>query len=76
MEAVEGLGRQRLPKGVEDGVWVAGDLPFGGVVIVPSSGTFLLIRPAKWDKLTSEREQAGPDHRQARARQADLGRIH
>jgi hypothetical protein len=75
MEAVEGLGRQRRPEGVEDGVWVAGDLPFGGVVIVPSNGSYLLIRPAKWEKLASEREQAGPD-RIARAQRAGLGRIH
>ncbi len=75
MEAVEGLGRQRRPEGFEDGVWIAGDLPFGGVVIAPDSGSFLLIRPEKWEKLASEREQAGPD-RIARAKAAGLGRIH
>ncbi|WP_138908175.1 hypothetical protein [Streptomyces chryseus] len=72
---VPSRGRRRdpWPEGIENGVWVAGDLPFGGIAFVPSSGALLLMHPEKWDRLASERESAGPD-RIARAERAGLAR--
>lgn len=71
--AVDPQGRGRWPEGTKDGVWMAGDLPFGGVVVVPSSGALLLMRPEKWEETVPEREQAGAD-RITRAKEAGLGR--
>ncbi|MFJ4205252.1 hypothetical protein ACIP2Y_37255 [Streptomyces sviceus] len=61
LRAVDALERHRWPEGGEDGVWFAGDLPFGGVVVVPGSDTLLVVRPQDWDKFAPEREQADPD---------------
>ncbi|MET9513051.1 hypothetical protein ABZX62_32155 [Streptomyces flavidovirens] len=68
-----GARRHPWPEGIENGVWVAGDLPFGGIAFVPSSGALLLMHPEKWDRLASDRESAGPD-RIAKAEQAGLAR--
>jgi len=73
MRAVDALERHRWPEGAEDGVWFAGDLPFGGVVVVPSSDTLLVVRPEDWDKFAPEREQADPD-RIAKAKRARLAK--
>ncbi|MGX1886347.1 hypothetical protein [Streptomyces sp. NPDC055287] len=72
---VPSRGRRRdpWPEGIENGVWVAGDLPFGGIAFVPGSGALLLMHPEKWDRLAPDRESAGPD-RIARAEQAGLAR--
>ncbi|MGW7197286.1 hypothetical protein [Streptomyces chryseus] len=68
-----GWHRDPWPEGIESGVWVAGDLLFGGIAFVPSSGALLLMHPEKWDRLASDRESAGPD-RAARAERAGLAR--
>ncbi|MET9516906.1 hypothetical protein [Streptomyces sp. NPDC002994] len=68
-----GVWRDPWPEGIENGVWVAGDLPFGAVAFVPSSGALLLMRPEKWDRLAPERKLAGAD-RNARAERAGIAR--
>ena len=73
MRAVDALERHRWPESAEDGVWFAGDLPFGGVVVVPGSDTLLVVRPEDWDKFAEERQQAGPD-RIDRARRTCLAK--
>jgi hypothetical protein len=67
------LERHRWPAGGEDGVWFAGDLPFGGVVVVPRSDTLLVVRPQDWDKFAPERQQADPA-RVERAQRTRLAR--
>jgi len=71
MLAVEPQGLNRWPKGTEEGVWIAGDLPFGGVVVVPSSNALLLIRPENWDDAAPKRNAAAPD-RIERAKNAGI----
>jgi hypothetical protein len=71
MWAINAAGRRRWPVGTENGVWVAGDLPFGGVVVVPGSNAMLFMTPADWEKLAPKREQADAE-RIARAEQARL----
>ncbi|MDQ0993395.1 hypothetical protein [Streptomyces sp. V3I7] len=73
MKAINAAGRRRWPEGTEDGVWVAGDLVFGGVMVVPGSSAMFFLNPADWDKLASKREQAG-EERIARAEQAGINR--
>ncbi|MER6016330.1 hypothetical protein [Streptomyces bluensis] len=65
--------RNPWPKGIENGVYVAGDLPFGAVGYVPSSGAFFLMQPEDWDTTAHDRKQAAPD-RLTRAQDADLTR--
>ncbi|MGW2697174.1 hypothetical protein [Streptomyces sp. NPDC001296] len=65
--------RNPWPEGIENGVYVAGDLPFGGVGYVPSSGAFLLIQPEDWDAAAQDRKLAAPE-RITRAKEADLTR--
>ncbi|MGY0490373.1 hypothetical protein [Streptomyces sp. WG-D5] len=69
MKAVNALERHAWPAGIERGVWIAGDLPFGGVIVTPDKGELLIMQPEKWEKLAAERDSAGPD-RLAKARQA------
>ncbi|MGX1756138.1 hypothetical protein ACWIG5_04345 [Streptomyces lydicus] len=71
MLAVNAAGRRRWPEGVEGGAWLAGDLPFGGVLVVPGSNAMLFLKPADWDKTARKREEAGPE-RTARAQRAKL----
>lgn len=66
---VQGYGR--IPKGAEDGVWIAGDLPFGGVLVIPSTNTLLLMRPENWDENAPKRNGASPD-RIERAKNAGI----
>ncbi|MGW0758800.1 hypothetical protein ACWD1Y_20445 [Streptomyces sp. NPDC002814] len=68
-----GPWRNPWPEGIENGVYVAGDLPFGAVGYVPSSGTFFLMQPDDWDATADDRKQAAPD-RVTRAQNADLTR--
>ncbi|MGW0563764.1 hypothetical protein ACWDZ4_24925 [Streptomyces sp. NPDC003016] len=68
-----GPWRNPWPEGIENGVYVAGDLPFGAVGYVPSSGAFFLMQPEDWDASAHDRRQADHD-RTARARGADLTR--
>lgn len=68
-----GPWRNPWPEGIENGLYIAGDLPFGAVGYVPSSGVFLLMQPEDWDATAHDRKQA--DHgRTARAQDADLTR--
>ncbi|MFD7296474.1 hypothetical protein ACFV9W_24570 [Streptomyces sp. NPDC059897] len=69
MKAVNALERHAWPAGIGRGVWIAGDLPFGGVIVTPDSGELMVMQPEKWDKLAAERDNASSD-RTARARQA------
>ncbi|WP_432141522.1 hypothetical protein [Streptomyces sp. bgisy084] len=74
MRAVNAAGRRRWPEGVEEGgAWLAGDLPFGGVLVVPGSNAMLFLKPADWDKTARKREEAGAE-RLARAQRARLTR--
>ena len=65
--------RNPWPEGIESGVYVAGDLPFGAVGYVPSSGGFFLMQPDDWDAAAQDRKQADPDC-VTRAQDADLTR--
>ncbi|WP_158795157.1 hypothetical protein [Streptomyces sp. NRRL S-337] len=71
MLAVHAAGRRRWPEGTEDGVWFAGDLPFGGVMVVPGGKEMFFLKPADWDKTGRRRDEADPE-RLARAEQARL----
>ncbi|MFF8369039.1 hypothetical protein ACF05W_09380 [Streptomyces lydicus] len=71
MLAVNAAGRRCWPEGTEEGVWLAGDLPFGGVVVVPGGKEMFFLKPADWDKTARRRDEAGPE-RLARAQQAKL----
>ncbi|MEU6578346.1 hypothetical protein [Streptomyces sp. NPDC046805] len=73
MKAINAAGRRRWPQGAENGAWVAGDLVFGGVMVVPGSNAMLFLNPADWDKLASRREQADAE-RIARAEQAGISK--
>ncbi|MGW2721529.1 hypothetical protein [Streptomyces sp. NPDC001492] len=65
--------RNPWPEGIENGVYVAGDLPFGAVGYVPNSGRFFLMQPDDWDATVRDRKQATPD-RVTRAQDAGLTR--
>ncbi|MEU1853502.1 hypothetical protein ABZ499_30630 [Streptomyces sp. NPDC019990] len=65
--------RTPWPDGIENGVYVAGDLPFGAVGYVPSSGRFFIMQPEDWDAAAQDRKLAAPD-RIARAEEAGLTR--
>ncbi|MFF4212689.1 hypothetical protein ACFYZE_25680 [Streptomyces sp. NPDC001796] len=60
------------PKEADDGgAWFAGDIAFGGVVIIPGSNDMLFVQPADWEKYEQERTQAAPQ-RKALAEQAGI----
>ncbi|ARF57062.1 hypothetical protein [Streptomyces gilvosporeus] len=71
MLAVPAAGRRGWPEGVEEGAWVAGDLPFGGVMVLPRTHAMLFLKPADWDKTARKREEADAERR-ARAQRARL----
>ncbi|MFF7700001.1 hypothetical protein [Streptomyces lydicus] len=71
MLAVNAAGRRRWPEGTDEGVWLAGDLPFGGVMVAPGGKEMFFLKPADWDKTARRRDEADPE-RLARARQAKL----
>lgn len=68
-----GPWRNPWPEGIENGVYVAGDLPFGAVGYVPSSGAFFFMQPDGWDATAQDRNSAGPE-RITRAKDASLAR--
>ncbi|MEU0744211.1 hypothetical protein [Streptomyces sp. NPDC006134] len=75
MRAINASTVRRWPKGTEDGgAWFAGDLPFGGVMIVPGTNDMLFMQPSDWQKFADERERANPS-RIARAQQAGLNQL-
>jgi hypothetical protein len=65
--------RNPWPEGIESGVYIAGDLPFGAVGYVPSSGAFFLMQPEDWDATAQDRKLVAPD-RVTRAQDAGLTR--
>lgn len=71
MRAEDVQGRDDWPDDLKDGVWLAGDLPFGGVIVGAAGDTVMPVRPRDWNEFAQEREQAGPE-RIARAKQARL----
>ncbi|MFI2257773.1 hypothetical protein [Streptomyces tubercidicus] len=73
MLAVSAAGHRRWPESTDEGAWVAGDLPFGGVLVLPGNKSMLFMKPAHWDKLARQREQADAE-RVARAERAGLTR--
>ena len=68
-----GPWRNPWPEGIDNGVYVAGDLPFGAVGYVPSSGTFFFMQPDDWDRTAHDRKLATP-LRATRAQAAGLTR--
>ncbi|MCF6526473.1 hypothetical protein [Streptomyces sp. JJ36] len=75
MWAMDAAGPRGRLQGVEQGVWFAGDPPFGGVLVVPGSDVLLFVSPSDWEKVARRREKAGPE-RLHRAAQAHLDRNH
>ncbi|MFJ6389422.1 hypothetical protein ACIQJT_17640 [Streptomyces sp. NPDC091972] len=61
LRAKDALGRGRWPVGITDGVWFAGDEPFGGAMIVPGSGELLFLQPRDWRAREEDRTTAGPE---------------
>ncbi|MGF0176928.1 hypothetical protein ACQF36_42690 [Streptomyces sp. Marseille-Q5077] len=75
LRAVNASTVRRWPKGAEEGgAWFAGDLAFGGVMIVPASNAMLFVQPAPWAKFEQERAQADPQRREL-AEQAGISRL-
>jgi hypothetical protein len=73
MKAINAAGRRRWPRGTENGAWLAGDLAFGGVMVVPGSNAMFFLNPADWEKLAPQRNQADAE-RIARAEQAGINK--
>jgi hypothetical protein len=75
LRAINAATVRRWPEGAEEGgAWFAGDLAFGGVVIVPGAGDMLFVQPAQWEQFAAEREGADPQRR-AHAEQAGISRL-
>jgi hypothetical protein len=53
--------RGRWPVGITDGVWFAGDEPFGGAFIVPGGGEMLFLQPKDWTEAEEYRNAAGAE---------------
>ncbi|WP_343244008.1 hypothetical protein [Streptomyces sp. SID13726] len=49
------------PDGIADGMWFAGDDPFGGAAIVPGSGELMFMQPTAWKLLADRRKGAGAE---------------
>lgn len=75
LRAINASTVRRWPKEAEEGgAWFAGDLAFGGVMIVPATNGMLFLQPAEWQKYEQERTQADPQRR-AIAEQAGILRL-
>ncbi|MGW3139401.1 hypothetical protein [Streptomyces sp. NPDC001139] len=75
LRAINASTVRRWPKGAEEGgAWFAGDVAFGGVMVVPGSHDMLFVQPADWVKYEQERLQAGPQRR-ALAEQAGIAQL-
>ncbi len=55
------LNRGGWPEGISEGVWFAGDDPFGGAAIVPGSGELLFMQPNAWKLFAEQRKNAGAE---------------
>lgn len=73
MSAREPLFSDRWPRGIEHGVWFAGDDPFGGVILVPDTGELMCMQPENWTAQDKARRQAAHKRRET-ARRAGLTR--
>ncbi|WP_328632190.1 hypothetical protein [Streptomyces sp. NBC_00356] len=71
MRGVNAAGSTRWPAGFDEGGWVAGDLPYGGVVISPTTDAMLFVKPDEWGKLESQRGELGLERAEL-ARQARM----
>lgn len=71
MLAKDPLGRPGWPGGMAEGVWFAGDDPFGGAAIVPGTGEVLFMQPGDWGSAAKERDSAG-EARVEQAKEAGL----
>ena len=75
LRAINASTVRRWPKEAgQGGAWFAGDLAFGGVMIVPGSNDMLFVQPADWKKYEQERAQADPQRR-ALAEHAGISRL-
>jgi hypothetical protein len=75
MRGVDAAGSTRWPAGFDEGGWVAGDLPYGGVVISPTTDAMLFVKPDDWGKLESRRRELGPERAElARQVRMDKGK--
>lgn len=75
LRAINASTMRRWPKGVEQGgAWFAGDLAFGGVMILSGSNDMLFVRPADWQKYAQERAQAD-SQRAVLAEQAGISKL-
>ncbi|MEU6349070.1 hypothetical protein ABZ896_07060 [Streptomyces sp. NPDC047072] len=68
LRAKDALGRGRWPVGIEDGVWFAGNEPFGGAFIVPGGGEMLFAQPKDWTARNEDRDNAGAERIEKAAR--------
>jgi hypothetical protein len=73
MLAKYALGGTGWPTDIENGVWFAGDDPFGGAAIVPGTGELLFMQPNEWALSAQERESAG-EVRMKQAKRAGVKR--
>ncbi|MFI0510458.1 hypothetical protein ACH3Y9_10770 [Streptomyces sp. WSLK1-5] len=73
LRAKDALGRGRWPVGITDGVWFAGDEPFGGAMIVPGGGELFFFQPRDWRAQEEDRTNAGPERRE-KAKRAGIHR--
>ncbi|MEV0096616.1 hypothetical protein [Streptomyces sp. NPDC050738] len=71
MRAIDAVDSGDWPASAVDGVWVAGDPLFGGVMIVPGTDRILFMQPSKWNEMAAERKQAGAE-RIAKAKRARI----
>ncbi|MGD6742836.1 hypothetical protein ACOKM3_13440 [Streptomyces sp. BH106] len=75
MRGVDAAGSTRWPAGFDEGGWVAGDLPYGGVVISPTSAAMLFVKPDDWGKLELRRRELGSERAElARRARVDKGK--
>lgn len=73
LRARDALGRGRWPVGITNGVWFAGDEPFGGAFIVPGSGELHFVQPKDWREAEQYRNEADPE-RVEKAKRAGIKR--
>ncbi|WP_353944302.1 hypothetical protein ABII15_23715 [Streptomyces sp. HUAS MG91] len=71
MRGLNATGSTKWPAGFEEGGWVAGDLPYGGVLLSPTAKAMLFIKPDDWGKSEPRRRELGPE-REELARRAGL----
>ncbi|MFJ9131339.1 hypothetical protein ACIRJS_45430 [Streptomyces sp. NPDC102340] len=73
LRVTDTIGRPGWTTNITNGVWFAGDEPFGGAIIVPGSGELLCSRSNGWAARAKDRDSAGPE-RIEKARRAGAHR--